>query len=125
MTRTRKRFERNRMFLAAICLAVIFKMDKMSVPELVRAAWKLMRSITARKRHKVDRWLYYRRMRHCSRCPLWVPSLMTCGSPIVTGGSGCGCYLPNKNALPEARCWLNEKTDMPGGWPKELEIVAT
>ncbi|MHC1766186.1 MAG: hypothetical protein AB9869_18110 [Verrucomicrobiia bacterium] len=62
---------------------------------------------------------WWRRMRACQRCPIYDRERRTCGrlgqgivsyhgDPIPLG---CGCFMPLKAALPNAKCWLHEMTN--------------
>lgn len=57
------------------------------------------------------------RLNQCQACPLYHAPAQTCGGPTEwvwtdkhgrTALMGCGCYLPVKVWLAEARCWLGE-----------------
>jgi len=117
-----KTFQRNRRFFTAIVIAAIYSIDRLTFREVLSAFKMVVIAITARKSDLVSKSVYYRRMKHCMRCPLWVPLLSTCGSPVVTGDSGCGCYMPKKCLLKTATCWANHNTDLEFGWPKKLEL---
>lgn len=114
-------FERNRRFIAAIFLSALFGMSRFSAREIF-ASLKMMMTALLSKKGKVSKQIYHRRMKHCMRCPLWFPGTMTCGSPLVNLKLGCHCYLPLKNSLSEATCWVNHNTELDFGWPKELEL---
>lgn len=111
MTRKRKQFERWRRFAAAVVLAALYGMDRFSVKELWQAARHVFVALTAR-RGRVDRLLYFRRLRCCERCPIYMPKLKTCGSPLADNPeTGCYCYMPTKATQPEATCWIDENTE--------------
>lgn len=66
--------------------------------------------------------LWWRRLRGCSRCPLFDRHRFACGhlaSTYEKDGSyiplGCGCFLPLKADAFEARCWLWEQTNGEAG----------
>ena len=93
---------------------------------LCRAALSTFRLLATKRRSTK---LGIARIRHCAkRCPFYDSARKTCGQfgavTYVFGihePSGCGCYMPAKVPIPEATCWLNEKTNGHSGWPKELQ----
>lgn len=108
MTRKRKQFERWRRFAAAVMLAALYGMDRFSVKELCQAARHVLVALTAR-RGRVDRVLYFRRMKACNRCEVYYPKLGTCGSPLSDyPETGCWCNLSVKNKTKSAQCWMDE-----------------
>lgn len=66
--------------------------------------------------------VYHRRMASCQQCPLFYRPLETCGSPLTKDADlGCWCFLPFKNLIPGARCWLRDNAPKSlYGWPEEL-----
>lgn len=68
------------------------------------------------------------RMDACRQCPLYDDTLKTCGNainPLILDSepAGCFCYMPLKVTLPDATCWLNERTDNNSGWSETARGV--
>lgn len=88
----------------------------------VRVKWRVLPSILRAifERHEGSRGpgsLWWRRMRGCQRCPLYDRHRRACGhlwQEYQRGGVlkvlGCGCFLPLKASIGDARCWLHEET---------------
>jgi len=71
-------------------------------------------------------WLYFRRLRACYRCPVFLYDRRTCGSlnpaddwPDGEESWGCGCMMPVKAKVLSAECWLHEQGAVDEGWPQE------
>jgi hypothetical protein len=57
----------------------------------------------------------------CRECVIYHKGLRTCGSPLSDDPSmGCWCYLPVKNRIAWASCWLRDRTDGKRGWGADL-----
>lgn len=55
--------------------------------------------------------LWWKRMRCCIRCPIYDAERKTCGyTRNVDYSAGCFCLMVLKNKLPNAGCWLWEKS---------------
>lgn len=111
-----KRFQRGRRFLAAVFLAALFRMPRMSAVEVFKAFRMVAKALLWRG-PGVDRWVYFRRLRACHRCPLYFKVLATCSSPLLEGyeDTGCHCFMPAKAADPRARCWQDEELEDEAG----------
>ncbi len=100
----------------------------------IRALEQLLLGLAAlawlvRNRKQLDYDLARRRLEHCERCELLNRRLLSCGTPCrkwinpLTGTEeflGCFCAMPLKALVPDASCWLNEKTNGQMGWPPEI-----
>lgn len=113
-----KRFQRNRRFAAAILIALLYKTPDLSPRELWKSAVFLLRAFVPWPRRRVDRWLYYRRLRCCFKCPVFYAPLRTCGSPLNPGyeSEGCACAMEVKAADPKATCFADEHDILDIGW---------
>lgn len=108
----------SRQFLAAVTLAAIYKAPSLSFWQMVKAALKIAWAMTGFGK-KVDDKTYRKRMEYCEKCIVHFNPLSTCGSPLVDPDTGCACYLPAKNRLASADCWLREKGSL-SGWPDDI-----
>lgn len=111
------KLESTRKFLAAVCVAAIFSIGKLSVKEYFTAGWRVLRAVTSR-RGKVGSETLMARNAVCEQCPIRWHGLNTCGSPLADNpDAGCWCYLPKHNARVESRCWADENLDLEEiGW---------
>ena len=117
---TIKRIVRSRQFLMALLRAA---RRKCRVPQacLVSARNVLRALLRPKHARRVTQRAYYRRLKHCYRCPVFVRGALTCGPVSVNGQDlGCFCYMPVKARDPQARCWLHEQGVMDRGWPKDV-----
>ncbi len=114
---TKKR-ERTRRIIVALVVGAVYRMPDMSVKEIAKAAWSILRALVWRGK-RVDRWTYYKRLRCCFACPIFFKPLRTCGSPLAPDHPelGCSCEMERKAGLPKAKCWARENTDLELGWP--------
>lgn len=72
-------------------------------------------------------WIFYGRIRHCQKCPLYYAPLATCGSPLAKNlrGLGCWCHLLTKAHIIHADCYLRENgIHDAGGWPDNLRWLS-
>ena len=71
--------------------------------------------------YRTPRWIYFRRMRACLRCPVYDRRRMTCGSFLdpEKRDVGCKCFMPAKCGILDEECWLYDNTGNrdDGGWP--------
>lgn len=105
----------NKQFVAAVAIAGIYGQEKLGWMGLIKAGWAVLRAITTRG-GKASMETFEARMKCCEECPLFYSPLNTCGSVLTDNPSlGCGCYLPLKNKLPEATCWMDD--NFPGTPP--------
>lgn len=54
---------------------------------------------------------YRERIDTCRKCPIFYPSLQTCGTPLKKElrGLGCYCNMEAKAKLEDATCWLDDE----------------
>lgn len=115
-----KRQDRTRRLAVAVAVAVMYRAPRMGPRAFFKATYAVARALLWRGR-RVDRWMYYRRLRWCFGCPVFFRPLRTCGSPFAADPNlGCACAMEQKAALPDATCWGNENTDLQFGWPDDL-----
>jgi hypothetical protein len=110
--------ENRKQFLAAVTLAAIYGMDRLSLREYLRAGWNVLLAITARSKN-LDPELGQRRLSHCEQCLLYYAPLSTCSSPLGDNPElGCWCHMPSKVNDPKATCWADENTEADSniGW---------
>ena len=69
--------------------------------------------LTVAVRHPVQSAEFKRRIRICSRCPVYDKEMKRC-RPYTGSPDGCGCYVPFK-ALDSRPCWIRE-LDPHRGW---------
>jgi hypothetical protein len=78
----------------------------------------------ARRRNKVPRTKWWRRMRTCQRCPIYNRKARTCGTPgnfylnketYEVIPEGCRCWMPWKAQCKDAGCWAREE-GLDFGW---------
>lgn len=58
---------------------------------------------------RVNKRVWFRRMKSCMKCPLYHPFKKTCGHDPEITGLGCGCYMPFKAMSTEATCWARDR----------------
>lgn len=91
---------------------------------LVSAGWSAILSFILPVRRRVAPEVARARMLACESCPLFEPTLRTCGDGVSVaeyrderlGPVGCQCWLPLKTILPDAECWLVD-IGRPSRWP--------
>jgi hypothetical protein len=98
-------------FFFALVLAASFS-DVTDSHAYIRA-WRAIKALfgwTGGKDGLVTEEAYQRRLATCRDCPVFYSRLNTCGSPMATNPKlGCWCWLPAKNRLAEAVCWMDEQ----------------
>lgn len=107
-----------RQFLAAVTLAAIYKAPSLSLWQIVKAAAKVVWAMMGLGK-KVDDETYRKRMECCEKCPIYFDPLKTCSSPLTDPDVGCFCFLPSKNRLAGADCYLREAGSLTG-WSDDI-----
>jgi hypothetical protein len=127
--RLAKKLCRAKMVASAVFSAVRFRCrlaGKHCASDLTVAAWGMAGLVFSSGRiPKLGRL----RIRHCAtKCPFYDHKRRTCGHENSTTNvfgntemAGCGCFMPLKAGIPEATCWLNDRTAGEVGWPKHLQ----
>lgn len=117
-----KKVRRIYRFFRAIIIAAFFGIRKLTPPEILFAYKSIWVAVFSKSAQDASRTLYMRRMMVCRRCNIFDRKRFTCGSPLSSHPQlGCHCYLPVKNKMKSAKCWLRENSDLRGiGWVSKL-----
>ena len=86
--------------------------------------------LEGRRRKRRPGSFWWQRMKCCRRCPLYDRQRQACGMVGSTWNNqgkeeplGCGCFMPLKAGLPEAECWLWQRTNGKQGWADSLNAI--
>jgi hypothetical protein len=78
---------------------------------------------------RVPKQIWNKRIRTCSKCPIYHPHKKTCGHDLEISGVGCGCYMPFKSASMAATCWARDNDlTLQGkvvGWGNDINDMTT